>query len=98
LDYSIKQLIYDLVHVVASPDVLVLFPQFNGPIRIALQVDERGNPFQTHQGIHLVHDLEDQGALVEGKAFGDAGFGDAVFADLFDVHRLNFSTKRYKLI
>jgi hypothetical protein len=70
----------------ARPDILVFFPKFNGPIRIAFQVDIRWITLQAGQGKHFVHHLEYQYILAEGEAFGDAGFGQAVFADLFDVH------------
>jgi hypothetical protein len=72
---------------IAGLDILVLFPEFDGPFRIAFQVDEGGNSFQSHQSVHLVHHLEDQGAFVKGKTFGNTRFAYAVFADFFDVHR-----------
>jgi len=67
-------------------DVLVLLPQLNGPLGIAFQVDKGRNSFQAHQGKHFVHDLKDQGGLVKRETFGDPGFGQAIVADLFDVH------------
>jgi len=70
----------------ARPDVLVLIPELNGPLRIAFQVHIGRIPLQAGQREYLVHDLEDQYILSEGEAFGNAGVGQAVVADLFDVH------------
>jgi len=34
----------------------------------------------------LVHRLEYKGCVIYRNAFGESWFGDAVFADIFDVH------------
>ena len=52
-------------------------------------------PVQAGEGEHLVHHLKYQHILPEGKAFGDAGFGQAIVADLFDVHEIGFKSKIY---
>jgi len=67
-------------------NVLVLFPQFDGPLGIALQVHIGWISIQTSEGKHFVHHLKDQDILSKGKTFGDSRFGQAVFAYFFDVH------------
>jgi hypothetical protein len=69
----------------ARPDVLVLIPELNSPLRIAFQVHVGRIPLQAGQREHLVHHHEDQHILPEWEAFGDTRFGQAVVADLFDV-------------
>ena len=39
--------------------------------------------------------FEDQGGVIKREAFGDAGFGQAVVADLFYVHETKDSSIRY---
>jgi len=43
---------------------------------------------------HFICDLENQHILSERKILGDCGFGQALVADLFDVH----SVKLYCLV
>jgi hypothetical protein len=59
-------------------DRFVLFPQFDGPPRIAFQVHGGQITFQAGEREHLVHHLKYQHILPEWKAFGDAGLGQAV--------------------
>ena len=45
-----------------------------------------GYPLRGQAGRTIFHHLKYQGGVVKRKAFGDAGFGQAVFADFLDVH------------
>jgi hypothetical protein len=45
----------------------ILFPQFYGPFRIALQGDPSAVPRQVEQGKHLPGNFKDQGRIIEGK-------------------------------
>ena len=75
--------------------LVVLFAQSNGQFRITFQADSPAILRQVDQGEHLPGYIEDQGGLIKGKAFGDGGFGQAVIADFFVVHRYNNKTVRY---
>ena len=63
----------------------MLLSQLNGPLRIAFQVHIGRIAFQACRCKHLVHHLEDSHILPEREPFGDAGFGQAMVAYLFDV-------------
>ena len=44
----------------------------------------------TGQAMHISsRHFKDQCSVIEGEAFGEFGFGDAVLADFFDVHIFN---------
>ena len=62
----------------------------DGPLGVAFQVHIGRIPLQTGEGEHLVHHLEDQHILPEREPFGDAGFGQSMVSDLFDVHGCPF--------
>ena len=64
----------------------VLFPQFNGLFRITFQAQSVLVLGQIKQGKHLPHYFKDQGGVIKRETFSDSGFGDAIFADFFEVH------------
>ena len=65
----------------------VAFAQFQGFFRVAFKADG-GEGIHIGQGKHLAHDLKHQGLLVEGEAFGDSLFGQAVVAEGLDIHSI----------
>ena len=61
-----------LVHVIAGHYGLVFFPQLNGPLRVALQVDCRRLAFGREQRKHLAADLEHQRIAPKRERFRNA--------------------------
>lgn len=53
---------------------------------------------QVKQGKHLPGHFENQGGVIKRKALGDAWFGNAIYADLFDVMEYNLTRQLHFLI
>jgi len=64
----------------------MLFPQLDGPFRIAFQGEAPGILRKVEQSKYFAHHLNDQGRVIEGQAFGDIRFANTLFPDLFDIH------------
>ena len=60
-----------------------LYRQF----RVAFQGNAMAILREVKQGKHLPGHFKYQGSVIEGEALGNSRFGDAVFSDLFNVHR-----------
>ena len=63
----LEQLPNGLVHVVSGPDVIVLFPQFDGLLRVAFQVPLGQVSIQTSQSEHYFHHLKTSTPCPNGK-------------------------------
>jgi hypothetical protein len=84
--YSTSKRDNDLVKMPGSCDFRVLFPQLNSPLRVSFQADSPAIFRNVKQGKHLPGHFKDQGCVIERESFSDGWFGNAVFADFFDVH------------
>ena len=78
----------DFVKVPGGGNCRMLFPQLDGPLRITFQGDSPAVLRQVEQGEHLPGHFKDQGGVIKGEAFSNTWFGQAVFPDFFDVHRV----------
>ena len=63
-----------LIKVPCRSYLVVLFAQFNGQLRIALQADSPAILRQVKQCKHLPGHFKDQGSVIEREAFGDSRF------------------------
>lgn len=73
------------VHVPAGGDAIVSFAEFNGFFGIAFKVDAF-EPFDVGEGEYFAFDFIDECFGTEGEFFCYFWEGEAVFAELFDVH------------
>ena len=76
-----------LVHVVARSDARMLFPQFDGALRIAFQV-HRFEQIERGQSEHLAHDTEHEHIRAEGRIVRHALLPGTIHAQLLEGHRI----------
>lgn len=82
-----------LVEMPGPGDLGVTLPELNGQLRVTFEAYAAAVLAQVQQGEHLPH-LKHQRGIVEGEALGHPGQGQAVFADVFNVHTAIYSNKR----
>jgi hypothetical protein len=74
------------VHVVAGTDLLVSIAQFEGQIRITLQIRRRWNFIERREREYFTGDLEDQNVVAEWCALVCTALAQAIFAKAREVH------------
>jgi len=85
------------VHVVTGPDFGMAFAKLYGQFRIAFDVEmgRIGNAGEQEQ--FFAH-LKDQGILAEGQAFRYARFGQAIIANILNIHGKRLMSLLYDVI
>jgi len=76
-------------HVPPGTDALILFPELDRTVRIALQVHFEFGIIQSGKGEHLSGHLKDQGGLIERKLFRYKWLAQTINPEFFYIHLLS---------